>query len=545
MTTKTPDLDVGASIVARIVESGGAVRFSELIAPFDGTDDETIASLIYADGRTRLAIGRSTEFSEYQCVLPPGADRSLVLDAAIDVCTQSQLAEGRTLDDAVDALVAQRPDLGESIVRGALLHEIISSSLPTGLATALVDDRELPAPFGPAMPDGRRRYTLLETLGRGSFSVVYLARDEALSDRGKNEALVAIKVLAEQVASGARHRFNREAQLARRVNHENVVRVLDRGEFEDDLFIVYEHIEGETLRGWATSSPEHERIQRKVNVVAQAAAGLGAIHEVGLLHRDVKPGNILVRGDGVVKICDLGLADAPGAEAADAMAGNVVLMAPERLLHGDEESSVRSDVYSLGGVLYWLLTGEYPLGWRKVDIRRAAKEGLAPNSPRSLNASIDRDLEAICAKALSHDPSNRYGAMDTFRADLEAWLDRRPVSARRRSAVSRMRLWTKRQPVAAGLLFLCAASLAGGVGATAYYANLSAKRLARANELDLRIQEASDDLMSLARTMLSQIESGEIDEDTAKRQLAEGIQEHEFIQSESLDETQNPIEAPN
>lgn len=519
MTTQTLTHESAATLVARIVETNGGARFSELLAERRTATDEEIASLIYADGRARMAIGRTAELSNYACVLPRGVERSLTLDAAIDVCTQSLMAQGMTLDDAVEELTRARPDLRDSIVRGALLHEIISSSLPTGMATSLLDDRDLPAPFGPEMPDGRLRYTLLKSLGRGSFSVVYYARDEALSgDDDAHEAPVAIKVLSQSVAPNARHRFNREAQLARRVNHENVVRVLDRGEFRDDLYIVYEHIDGESLRRWAGSDADRHRVREMVRVVAQAAAGLSAVHEVGLLHRDIKPGNILVRADGVVKVCDLGLADAPGVQPTDALTGNVVLMSPERLIHGDQESSVRSDVYSLGGVLYWLLTGEYPLGWQKLEIRRAAMQGRGPVSPRSINPNVDRDLEAICIKALAHNPSDRYASMEAFGADLRAWLERRPVAARRRSSAGRFRLWALRQPIAAAFLLLFVLSLAGGAGATVYLLELADERLAEAENQRQINKQVADGLRTISRSIDRSVQEGRITETEAKLQ---------------------------
>lgn len=525
MTTQTLAPDASAALVARIVETDGMARFSELLAEHGGAPDEDVAALIYADGRARMAIGRTAELSDYACVLPRGAKRSLTLDAAIDVCTQSQMAQGLALDDAVEALASARPDLRESIVRGALLHEIISASLPTALTSSLLDDRDLPAPFGPELPDGRRRYTLLKSLGRGSFSVVYGARDEALSGGDADQAMVAIKVLSQSLASNARHRFHREAQLARRVNHENVVRVLDRGEYQDDLYIVYEHIEGESLRRWATRDADRGKIRRCVEVIAQAAAGLGAVHDVGLLHRDIKPGNILVREDGVVKVCDLGLADAPGVQAADALTGNVVLMSPERLIHGDQESSVRSDVYSLGGVLYWLLTGEYPLGWRKTEIRRAAMQGRAPLSARTMNRAIDADLEAICGKALAHDPAHRYASMDAFGADLTAWLERRPIAARSHGVLARIGLWSRRQPVAAACLALLLTTFAGGVGVTAYLLDLAGDRLEAARELEQANRAASEAIRSIIRTIGAELDAGLIDDAEAKRRLASAYAE--------------------
>ncbi len=526
MTTQTLNLttDQSAIVVARIVETNGVARFSELLAERQCSSDEEIASLIYADGRARMAIGRTAELSNYACVLPRGIERSLTLDAAIDVCTQSLMAQGMTLDDAVNALIKARPDLGQSIVRGALLHEIISASLPTAITTSLLDDRDLPASFGPEMPDGRLRYTLLKSLGRGSFSVVYRAQDEVLSGEDMNQALVAIKVLSQSVAPNARHRFNREAQLARRVSHENVVRVLDRGEFRDDLYIVYEHIEGESLRRWASQDADRSRVREMVRVITQAAQGLSAVHEVGLLHRDIKPGNILVRKDGTVKVCDLGLADAPGVQPADALTGNVVLMAPERLLHGDQESSVRSDVYSLGGVLYWLLTGEYPLGWQKIEIRRAAKQGQKPVSPRSINAVIDRDLESICMKALALEPAKRYGSMDAFASDLRAWLEHRPVHARPRRATGRARLWARRQPIAAAFLTLFLLALAGGAGTTLYLLDVSANRLAEANALKKRADEVAAVGSLMVDALKKNLESGAYSEAEIARAMQKDVQ---------------------
>ena len=272
------------------------------------------------------------------------------------------------------------------------------------------------------------RYRLGHPLGHGGMATVYLARDTEL-DRP-----VAVKVLAENAAGddGLRKRFLREARLAARLSHPNVVGVFDAGEDDGRPFLVMEHVEGETLA---------DLLARRVKLPAeevrglgqQAARGLAHAHSAGLVHRDVKPQNLLLREDGTLKIADFGIARAAEGTAltqAGTVLGTAAYLAPEQAL--GEQATPASDVYSLGAVLYELLTGRPPIEVRSFEDLAKAKP-IAP--VRELAPETPRDLEDLVMRCLARNPSYRP-------KDLEQELTLPATTiAQPRKDTSRRKLW--------------------------------------------------------------------------------------------------------
>jgi serine/threonine-protein kinase len=243
------------------------------------------------------------------------------------------------------------------------------------------------------------RYDIERELGRGGMAQVYLARDREL-DRP-----VALKVLAAHLGGDEtfRRRFLREARVAARLSHPNVVRVFDAGDSDGRPYIVMEYVRGRSLADCGRLAPE-----RVAELGKQAAAGLQQAHDAGLVHRDVKPGNLLLRDDGVLKIADFGIARAAEMTRqtqAGTILGTAAYLAPEQI--AGEDATRASDLYSLGAVLYELLTGRPPYVFESLA-ELAAQQGEGAIVPvRDLEPSVPRELEAAVMHALARDPSFR------------------------------------------------------------------------------------------------------------------------------------------
>jgi serine/threonine-protein kinase len=261
------------------------------------------------------------------------------------------------------------------------------------------------------------------------MAMVYRAQDTLL-----NRA-VALKILYPELSEDPLfvERFRREAQAAANLSHPNIVPVFDWGEDRGTYFIVMELIEGtslaDMLRGSATISAS-----RSAQIVAQVAAALGYAHRSGVVHRDVKPGNILITRDGQVKVTDFGIAQAVSSEDHLAEAGSVMgtatYFSPEQASGAAVDG--RSDVYALGVVLYEMLVGRPPfIGDTPVDVSSQHVNAAVP-SMGQFSESVPKDLEAIVMEALSKSPENRYQSADELRADLIRFSEGQPVEAAQR-----------------------------------------------------------------------------------------------------------------
>ena len=282
-------------------------------------------------------------------------------------------------------------------------------------------------PTGPTVFNDR--YELHRKLARGGMADVYLARD-LLLDRP-----VAVKVLFAENAKDETfvERFRREAQAAANLNHPNVVAVYDWGAQYDTYFIVMEYVEGRPLSEIIRSDgPLHP--DRAAEITADCAAALAFAHRNGVVHRDVKPGNILITSAGQVKVADFGIAQAGQAgEAAvnltqaGSVMGTATYFSPEQAQ--GHAVDPRSDVYSLGCVLYEMLTTRPPFtGDTPVAIAyKHVQEAVIP--PTRVNANVPAPLEAITMKALEKAPAGRYASAEDLRADLRRFLEGKPVVA--------------------------------------------------------------------------------------------------------------------
>jgi eukaryotic-like serine/threonine-protein kinase len=265
------------------------------------------------------------------------------------------------------------------------------------------------------------RYEVERTLGGGGMAVVYLARD------GELGRPVAVKVLAEHLADDAelRDRFLREGRLAARLSHPNVVRVYDAGEQEGRPYIVMECVEGESL---AETVRREGRLDpdRVAELGVQACAGLEHAHRAGLVHRDVKPANLLLTSDGMLKVADFGIAHAVGGTRVTAVGtvlGTAAYLSPEQAF--GEQVTPASDLYSLGACLYELLAGQPPYGYETIGELFSRREAGPP--PR-LEAA-PRELETAIMRCLERDPRDRPASAAELARSLAAGRYETPRTA--------------------------------------------------------------------------------------------------------------------
>jgi serine/threonine protein kinase len=323
------------------------------------------------------------------------------------------------------------------------------------------------------------RYELEELVGSGGMSNVFRAHDRLL------ERTVALKILHEQYTRDADYveRFRREARAVAQLTHPNIVTVIDRGEQDGRQFIVFEYVEGQNLKELSAQGPLDPR--EAIRLALQVAHALSFAHERGLVHRDVKPQNVLLNDDGQAKVTDFGIArslDVHGVTQTGTVLGTSDYIAPEQAR--GQKVDPKTDIYSLGAVLYELLTGEVPFSgdnFVAVAMRHVSEPAPSvldhrPDCPLRLDLAIQR--------AMAKDPADRFGSMNEFCAELEACvaeLEGRdgegatmivpPPPRPRRTRPPRER---RRFPVGIALIVLLAALLVAG-GAYLLLTNDSAK----------------------------------------------------------------------
>ena len=292
-------------------------------------------------------------------------------------------------------------------------------------------------------------YEILEQIGCGGMGVIYRARQR------HSQRIVAVKrVLSYRADShGALQRFRREAQAVASLDHPNILPIYEVSESEDGLpFFSMKFAEKGSLQENAASLGDQPR--KSVQLMAKVAHAVDYAHSRGVLHRDIKPGNILLNDRGEPLVSDFGLAKLLDGDndltRSLTTFGTAGFIAPEQAGHAAVDFTPAADVYSLGAVLFNVLAGRPPfLGSNPVSVIRQASETEAPKL-RSLASSHDRDLETICARCLERDPKARYQSAGDLAADLDRWLGGRPIVARPVSPPARVWRWSRRNPKLVG-----------------------------------------------------------------------------------------------
>jgi len=312
-------------------------------------------------------------------------------------------------------------------------------------------------------------YAVESVVGSGGAGVVYRARHLTL------KRPVAIKMLLAGAFAGANElaRFRREAESIAALCHPNIVQVFDAGECEGRPFYTMEFMEGGTLAAKLGGVPQSAAVSATWGLTL--ARAVQAAHAHGIVHRDLKPGNILLTGEGTLKIADFGLArsmDGAGEESAltleGARIGTPSYMAPEQATGSAGAFCPSVDIYALGAILYEMITGRPPFrGENPIETQRQVISD-EPVPPTRLNSRTPRDLETICLKCLRKEPRLRYASASELADDVERFLKCEPILARPLGRAGRVMKWVKRRPAAAALVVVLAGGAAAAVGVGAW-----------------------------------------------------------------------------
>ena len=287
-------------------------------------------------------------------------------------------------------------------------------------------------------------YAIVAELGRGGMGVVYLARQCSLNRQ------VALKMIGLGLHADptARARFRTEAEAVARLQHPNVVEIHEVGEHDGRPFLSLEHVAGGSLAG-QPARPDREAAL----LVETLARAVHYTHQHGILHRDLKPGNVLLTAEGIPKITDFGLARFTGQDGVTGtreLIGTPNYMSPEQVAGDPGRIGVPTDVYSLGAILYELLTGFAHFRGASVLHTLLQVWFHEPISPRRLRRTVSRDLETICLKCLEKEPSRRYPSAESLADDLHRFLEGQPIQARPIPVWQRLWRHARRRPAAVG-----------------------------------------------------------------------------------------------
>jgi len=385
-----------------------------------------------------------------------GKDEALLREAMAEI---DRLLDKSRPERAVllNTLAHSRPELH------ALVMDMLEQEDPVN--RGFMEPGATPAAQNALQPDSRLGpYRIIRLLGEGGMGEVWLAS----RDDGLYEGQVAIKTLHPYFAGGAlRDRFLREAKVLGRLAHTNIARLLDAGIQDGVVYLVLEYVSGRPID--VACDAEKLDIDARLRIFLQLCAGVAHAHSSLVVHRDIKPGNVLLTADGVPKLLDFGIANfyepEAGSQPSDItrLTGRIFTpeyAAPEQVL--GQEITTATDVYSLGVLLYVLLAGKLP--YEAANRERATwEQSVLHQDPQPLPRELDRDLENIVQKALKKRPEERYATVAAFADDVRRYLDGEPVFARADSAWYHLRKFAQRNRLAVGATLAVVVALGAGL----------------------------------------------------------------------------------
>jgi hypothetical protein len=455
---------------------------NRLPADLNGIDPLTLAQLIQVDQERRWKSGERPIVEGYLGRYPILRENAAAVVALL--FHEFRLREQSGEELQLDEFAARFPDHAEALRALLGLQNTIADARGSreGSAAVAPPTRRTvtPSPL-PVAPVGTVEvpgYTIQGVLGRGGMGVVYKAQQTAL------RRTVALKMIlhGDHADEDRLRRFQSEAEAIAQMAHPNIVQIYEVGQHGGAPYFSLEFCSGGSLEKQLDGTPwEPKRAAALVQVLAQAVDGA---HRAGLVHRDLKPGNVLLTADRTPKITDFGLVkrlDAQGQTQSGALVGTPSYMAPEQAGSEAKRVGPAADVYALGAILYELLTGHPP--FRAATIIETVYQVLhqEPVSVRRLQPKTPKDIETICHKCLEKEPNKRYASAQALAEDLLRYLAGEPVQARPAGPVERAVKWARRRPAVAGLLGGIFLVVVLGSGISTYFGLMAVDQARQAN----------------------------------------------------------------
>jgi serine/threonine protein kinase len=449
MSSVTPSQDRPVRVNSRDVDrwvrrfeaawqAGKRPNLENFLPPEASLRAAVLVELVHIDMEFRFDDGEDVRIETYLRRHPDlSNDRAKLLDLIAAEFEHRQRLTGPTVEEYLERFPEYRADL----VLECRPPKICRSGLDPGGRDRYARPAQPNVNTAAVAEAGAGRigkFLLMELLGSGAFGNVYKAWD------GDLERVVALKI--PRAGEDDADRFVKEARSAARLQHPNIVALHEAGQIDGTWYIAGEFVSGATLADRCRRGPLPPR--EAAEILALVADALDYAHRQGVVHRDIKPSNILLDAENKPHLTDFGLAKRDKAAGTATMTGQVVgtpaYMSPEQARGDSKHVDGRSDVYSLGVVLYQMLTGLLPFpGDNLVDFVKALNDDPVP--PRHLNPHVPHELETVCLRALNRKPKRRYPTAGAFAEDLRRYLAGWPVRARRTGPTVRMGRWLRRK----------------------------------------------------------------------------------------------------